>query len=69
VVHIDFLEKWLGVIGLVRGVFGEVISPIICGIIWSNLGPSYVFYFMIAVSIISLILLAMVPEKPIIKEG
>jgi len=62
VVHIDFLEKWLGVIGLLRGVFGEVISPIICGIIWINLGPLYVFYFMITVLILSLVLLARVHE-------
>jgi sugar phosphate permease len=68
-VHSHFLERWLGITGAFRGIAAEVISPIVCGLIWSNLGPSYVFYFMIAVSLLGLAFLAMVPETLKIEEA
>lgn len=58
---IKYIGKWIGIMGLVQGISGTVF-PTLAGWIWNSLGPYYVFYFMIAISLLSLVLLTRIPE-------
>jgi MFS family permease len=44
----DLMGRWIGVIGLFRGLV-SIPAPLIGGLIWEHLGPQYVFYAAIAV--------------------
>jgi len=57
----DILGSWLGLNGLFRGLVGMV-SPLLGGVLWSSLGPEYVFYFLAATQVLKLGILATVPE-------
>ena len=57
-----FLGTWLGVSYLFRGIVGLTISPALCGLIWEFIGPSYVYLFIFVLMIISLPILAIVPD-------
>jgi len=58
---IHLIGKWIGIMGLVQGISGTIF-PALAGSIWDTFDPYYVFYFMIAISLLSLILLARMPE-------
>ena len=57
----DILGSWFGLNGLFRGLVGMA-SPILGGLLWSSLGPEYVFYFLAATQVLKLGILATVPE-------
>ena len=57
----DILGSWLGLNALFRGLVGMA-SPILGGVLWSSLGPEYVFYFLAATQLLKLGILATVPE-------
>jgi MFS family permease len=61
-VPINILGIWLGLVHVMRGIVGMTVAPAIGGLIWEYLGPSYVFFFMIPSMLLSLILLAAIPE-------
>jgi MFS family permease len=52
----ELLGSWLGMLGLFRGSVG-VVSPILGGIIWENIGPEYVFYFLISTQVARILIL------------
>jgi len=52
----ELLGNWLGMLGLFRGIVG-VVSPILGGIIWENIGPEYVFYFLISTQVARILIL------------
>jgi len=49
-VSIDQMGRWIGVLGLFRGLV-SVPGPIIGGMIWNRLGPAYVFIIPIAIDL------------------
>jgi len=57
----DLLGSWSGLNGLFRGLV-SMTSPILGGLIWNNLGPQYVFYFLAVTQILKLGILATIPE-------
>jgi predicted MFS family arabinose efflux permease len=57
----DILGSWLGLNGLFRGLVG-IASPILGGVIWSSMGPECVFYFLAAIQLLKLGVLATIPE-------
>jgi len=44
-----------------RGLVG-IVSPLIAGLIWSNIGPAYVFLFLIITEVSKIALLITIPE-------
>jgi MFS family permease len=57
----DVLGSWFGLNGLFRGLV-SMASPILGGVLWSSLGPEYVFYFLAVTQVLKLGVLATVPE-------
>jgi MFS family permease len=55
------LGRIYGVLGLFRGLV-MVLSPLIGGIIWSTIGPEYIFFFIILTQLFGVILLSSMPE-------
>jgi len=60
-VPISILGRWFGIIGFFRGLV-SIVGPIIGGILWSIIGPSFVFFFLIVVMLMSMALLMTIPE-------
>jgi len=57
----SLLGRWYGILGLFRGIVG-IVSPLIAGLIWSNIGPAYVFLFLIITEVSKIALLITIPE-------
>ena len=55
------MGRWTGILTFCRMGLAAVMTYV-CGIIWDNLGPQYVFWFIIAFYLIRLPLLAAMPE-------
>jgi len=55
------LGRWLGVIGLFRGMVG-IFAPVIGGILWEAFSPESVFIFIIAVELAKIPIFFTVPE-------
>jgi MFS family permease len=61
-VPVSFLGKWYGILNLSGGL-ASISAPILGGFIWSTIGPSYVFFFVIGLEISKLLILWLaVPE-------
>lgn len=59
---ISLLGKWYGILNLFRGLAGIAV-PVIGGIMWVTIGPSYIFLLMIGTEICKLIMLWLtIPE-------
>ena len=55
-------ESRYGILGIFRGL-ASIVGPIIGGLIWSTIGPVYVFVFIIIIQILRLIVLGFeIPE-------
>jgi hypothetical protein len=58
----SLLGKWYGILNLFGGL-ARIVIPLIGGIIWITLGPSFIFILMIIIEIIKLIILWLtIPE-------
>jgi len=55
------LGRWLGLLGLFRGVI-SVITPGVGGILWITLNPESLFILILVTQIIKLVLLQPIPE-------
>lgn len=53
---VPLLGRWYGILGIFRGL-ASVVGPIIGGLVWSTIGPVYVFVFIILIQISRLIIL------------
>lgn len=53
---IPLLGRWYGVLGVFRGL-ANVIGPIIGGLVWSIIGPVYVFVLIVLIQVLRLIVL------------
>ncbi len=62
-VPLNVLGMWLGVTNLGRGLVGMTLAPVLGGLIWTYLGPSYVYIFLFVVMMVSLVLLTQVPDN------
>ncbi len=58
----EILGSWYGVLGFFRGIV-NIASPVICGLIWDTVGPTYVFYFLIATQAAGLAILLSMPSE------
>ena len=62
-VPIDYIGRWRGILGLFQALV-SIPAPIIGGIIWETIGPSYLFLIQVLVSIVVRIpLLTTIPER------
>jgi MFS family permease len=67
-VPVECIGRWRGILGLVGGL-ASVLAPITGGLVWENLGPSYVFLIPVAVDLlVRAPLLALIPETLILKS-
>jgi MFS family permease len=57
----DLLGRWYGILGFFRGLV-MMLTPIFSGIVWSTVGPEYVFLFMILTELSKMIILMTMPE-------
>ena len=57
-----YLGSWFGLMGFFRGVV-SIVSPIICGFLWSNVNPESVFWVIILSLIGSMLVLLTVPTS------
>jgi len=55
-VPVSLLGRWYGVLNLFRGL-SSIIAPIIGGLIWSTIGPNYVFLLIIFIESSKIIIL------------
>jgi MFS family permease len=61
-VPVQFIGTWYGLLSICRGV-AIVVAPLVGGVIWSTIGPQYVFFLIILIQISELaILWLLVPE-------
>jgi MFS family permease len=61
-VPVSLLGRWYGITNLFSGLAG-IIGPVIGGLIWSAIGPNYVFLFIILIEVSKLFILWLkVPE-------
>lgn len=61
-VPIEYIGRWRGIINLFGGL-ASISAPIISGLIWENLGPSYVFLIPIVINfLVRIPLLTTIPE-------
>jgi len=61
-VPVHLLGRWYGILNLFRGL-ASVTAPIIGGLIWSTISPSFVFLFIILIEATKIIILwLMIPE-------
>jgi MFS family permease len=62
-VPIEFIGRWRGILGLFQALI-SIPAPIIGGIIWETIGPSYLFLILILISIlVSIPILTTIPER------
>lgn len=57
----SLLGRWYGILGVFRGIVG-IVSPLIAGVIWSAVGPAYIFLFIIITEVTKILLLITIPE-------
>jgi MFS family permease len=57
----DQMGKWTGILGLCRMVVGAIMVYL-SGLIWDNIGPQYVFWFILSLYVIRIPLLFGMPE-------
>jgi len=57
-----FLGTWLGISTGFRALVGMTLSPILFGLIWEFIGPSYVYIFMFLLVTFSLAILVTIPD-------
>ncbi len=57
----SLLGRWYGILGVFRGIVA-IVSPLIAGLIWSHIGPAYVFLFIIITEASKIALLITIPE-------
>lgn len=63
-VPIDCIGRWRGILGLFQALV-SIPAPIIGGIIWETIGPSYIFLISVSIDILVRIpMLTTIPEKP-----
>jgi MFS family permease len=55
-VPVALLGSWYGLLNLLRGL-ASITAPVIGGVIWTAIGPQYVFFFMILMELSKLIIL------------
>jgi hypothetical protein len=61
-VPVHLLGRWYGILNLFRGL-ASVTAPIIGGLIWSTISPSFVFLFIILIEATKIIILWLtIPE-------
>lgn len=61
-VPVSLLGRWFGTLNLFRGM-ASITGPIIGGLIWTSIGPNYVFLFIIFIEALKIILLLFtIPE-------
>jgi MFS family permease len=61
-VPVKFLGTWNGVLNICRGV-ATVVAPFVGGVIWSTIGPEYVFFLIILIETSKLLILwLLIPE-------
>ena len=60
-VPISLLGRWYGLLGFFRGLV-SVAAPAVGGMVWSSIGPVYVFILLIATELLKLLILVGVPE-------
>lgn len=61
-VPVSLLGRWYGVLNLFRGM-ASIAGPIIGGLIWTTIGPNYVFLFIIFIEALKIIILWLtIPE-------
>lgn len=61
-VPIDYIGRWRGILGLFQAIV-SIPAPIIGGVIWETIGPSYLFLMQILISIFARIpILTTIPE-------
>lgn len=58
----ELLGGWYGIIGLARGL-GNLIAPLLGGIIWDFFGPAYLFILLAITQILKLPILASIPSS------
>jgi MFS family permease len=57
----DLLGRWYGILGFFRGLI-MMLTPLFSGVIWSAIGPEYVFFFMILTELSKMTILVTMPE-------
>jgi MFS family permease len=56
------LGSWTGLQAFCRGLIG-IVSPIICGYLWSYVFPGSVFLFLAATQVVALVMLILIPTE------
>jgi MFS family permease len=68
-VPVALLGSWYGLLNLLRGL-ASITAPVIGGVIWTAIGPQYVFFFMILMELSKLIILRWaIPETLMRPQG
>ncbi len=57
----SLLGRWYGILGVFRGIV-SIVAPLIAGLIWSTVGPAYVFLLIIITEVLKIALLITIPE-------
>ena len=57
-----YMGSWFGLLGFFRGVV-SIVSPVICGFLWSNISPESVFWVIILTILGSMLVLLTVPTS------
>jgi MFS family permease len=57
-----YMGSWFGLMGFFRGVV-SIVSPVICGFLWSNISPESVFWVIILSLLGSMLVLLTVPTS------
>jgi MFS family permease len=57
----EFLGSWNALNAVARGLLG-IIAPLLGGLIWESLGPSYLFYFFAFLYLARLVIIQTVPD-------
>jgi len=57
-----YMGSWFGLLGFFRGVV-SIVSPIICGFLWSNISPESVFWVILLTILGSMLVLLTVPTS------
>ena len=61
-VPVEYMGSWFGLLGFFRGVI-SIVSPLVCGFLWSNINPESVFWIIILTLIGNLVMLYSVPTE------
>jgi FSR family fosmidomycin resistance protein-like MFS transporter len=55
------LGRWYGILGMFSGIIG-IVAPVVGGLIWDSIGPTYVLVFLIMTELVAISLLIRIPE-------